>query len=306
MTQNGENPQKSKTPLIQNKTFNKAISLTENFKCGPGGIYDPLKSKIIKVHKETNSEMFFEIQLPDGLSLNHQNGQFVEVSVFGLGEAPISICSPSTQTDSFELVVRATGRVTNHLHTLKAGDFIGIRGPMGRGFDMSQWKGKDLLIIGGGIGLVPLRSIIKTAITHRKDYGNITTLYGTRNSSEILFKDEIKEWESRDDMTLEITLDQGSNDWKGKVGLITKLIPPLHLDSNNTIAIITGPPVMYKFVIQELKEKGIGDENIIVSLERMMKCGIGKCGHCAINQSYCCIDGPVYKLSECKELAEAL
>jgi len=281
-------------------------TVNENFKCGPGGLYDPLKSQLVRVEQQTDTEMFFEIRLPDGLSLDHQNGQFVEVSVFGLGEAPISICSPSTQKDTFELVVRATGKVTDHLHSLKPGDFVGIRGPMGRGFDMDSWKGKDLLIIGGGIGLVPLRSIIKTALTRRNDYRKIVTLYGTRNSGEILFKNEIKEWKQRDDMTFDITLDNGSEDWKGKVGLITTLIPPLDIDAKNTIAIITGPPIMYKFVIEELKKKGLTEENIIVSLERMMKCGVGKCGHCAINQSYCCIEGPVYTLSECKGLAEAL
>jgi len=286
--------------------MNKKSAARENFKCGAGGLYDPLQSEIVSMQKLTNSEMFFEIRLPDGLSLEHQNGQFVEVSIFGIGEAPISICSPFTQKNTFELVVRATGSVTDHLHTLKPGAKVGIRGPMGRGFDMNSWKGKDLLIIGGGIGLVPLRSIIKTAIAHRDDYGTITTLYGTRNSSEILFKDEINEWQNRDDMTFDITLDQESEDWNGKVGLITTLIPPLNIDSKNTIAIITGPPIMYKFVINELKKKELTEDNIIVSLERMMKCGIGKCGHCAINQSYCCIEGPVYKLSECKGLTEAL
>ncbi len=278
----------------------------ENFKNGPGGLYDPLKSELVRVERETEKEMFFEIRLPDGLSLEHQNGQFVEVSVFGLGEAPISVCSPSTQPDTFELVVRATGKVTDHLHTMKAGDYVGIRGPMGRGFDMDAWKGKDLLIIGGGIGLVPLRSVIKTVIDKRADFGKVSILYGTRNSKEILFKEEIADWEKRDDIDFAMTVDHGSDDWSGNVGLITTLIPPLDIDPANTIAVITGPPIMYKFVIQELKKKGLGEENIVVSLERMMKCGVGKCGHCAINQTYCCIDGPVYTLSECKGLAEAL
>lgn len=278
----------------------------KKFKNGPGGLYDPIKSELVKVARQTEQEMLFEIRLPDGMSLEHQNGQFVTVSVFGVGEAPISVSSPSTQTETFELVVRAAGKVTNHLHTMKAGDHVGIRGPMGRGFDMDAWKGKDILIIGGGIGLIPLRSVIKTAIAKRADYRNVSILYGTRNSKQILFKDEIEAWEKSDNINFDMTVDHGSDDWDGKIGVITTLLAPLDLDPANTVAVITGPPIMYKFVVQELKKKGIQDDNIVLSLERMMKCGVGKCGHCAINHTYCCIDGPVYTLSECKGLAEAL
>jgi NAD(P)H-flavin reductase len=165
---------------------------------------------------------------------------------------------------------------------------------------------KDILFVCGGIGLAPLKSLIDYTIDRRNDFGRIIILYGTKSPSEILFKSDIEEWSSRKDVEFFMTVDKPDEDWNGNVGVITTLIPPLQLDVENTIATVVGPPVMYKFVIMALKSKRIKDENIYMSLERRMKCGVGKCGHCQINESYVCQDGPVYHYPRVKELEEAI
>ncbi len=230
----------------------------------------------------------------------------MEVSIFGFGEAPISICSSPTKNDSFELTVRRTGRLTDEMHRLTDGSKIGIRGPFGNGFDVNRFKGKDILYVAGGIGLAPLKSLIDYTIDKRSEFNRIIIVYGTKQPSEILFPKEIKEWQLRDDVEFHMSVDRPDENWKGHVGVITTLIPPLELDVENTIAAVVGPPVMYKFVLMSLKGKRIPDENIYMSLERRMKCGVGKCGHCQINNSYVCQDGPVYHFPRIKELEEAI
>ena len=269
-------------------------------------LYYPVISTICNVEQLTNSEKRFEITLPENVPLNHKPGQFVEVSIFGFGEAPISICSSPTKIPSFELTVRKTGRLTDKMHELNAGSLIGIRGPYGNGFDVSQFAGKDMLFVCGGIGLAPLKSLIDYTIAKRKDFGRIIILYGTKHPNEILFKKDIELWQKASDIEFSMTVDQTDENWKDNVGVITTLIPPLDLDINNTIATVVGPPVMYKFVIMSLKGKRLPDENIYLSLERRMKCGVGKCGHCQINSTYVCQDGPVYKYPLVKQLGEAV
>ena len=269
-------------------------------------LYDPLISKISKVEQLTYSEKKFEINLPDNMVLNHKPGHFVQVSIFGYGEAPISICSSPTKSPSFELTVRKTGRLTDKMHQLDSGSLIGIRGPYGNGFDVSQFKGKDMLFVCGGIGLAPLKSLIDYTIAKRQDFGRIIITYGVKNPNEILFKKDIEQWKKAADIEFAMTVDRADEKWKGHVGVITTLIPPLNLDIKNTIATVVGPPVMYKFVIMALKGKRIADENIYLSLERRMKCGVGICGHCQINETYVCIDGPVYHYPLAKKLGEAV
>jgi len=189
---------------------------------------------------------------------------------------------------------------------LDVGSTVGIRGPFGKGFDVESYKGKDILIVGGGIGIVPLRSLINYIIDNRKDYGRLIILYGAKNPDELLYPDELKQWENNKDIEYHVTVDQGSPEWKGNTGVITTLIPGLDLDLQNTITAVVGPPIMYKFVLMSLKTKRIPDENIYLSLERRMKCGVGKCGHCQINHSYVCQDGPVYHYPELKNLQEAI
>lgn len=269
-------------------------------------LYLPHISRIKSVETLTGTEKRFIIELPDGQPLNHKPGQFVEVSLFGFGEAPISICSSPTMGPEFELTVRKVGRLTEKMHKLSAGDYLGIRGPYGNGFDVTQFHGKDMLFVCGGIGLAPLKSLIDYTVVNHKDFGRLIILYGTKDPAEILFKDEIKKWETNPNVEFHMTVDQGDEKWKGRTGVITTLVPPLELNLENTIATIVGPPIMYKFVIMALKSKGLADDNIYMSLERRMKCGVGKCGHCQINSSYVCQDGPVYHYPVTKKLEEAI
>jgi sulfhydrogenase subunit gamma (sulfur reductase) len=243
----------------------------------------------------TETEKRFEIMMPENKPLGHDPGQFVEVSIFGFGEAPISICSSPTKVPAFDLTVRKTGRLTDKMHQLTEGNKIGIRGPFGTGFNVNDFKGKDILFVCGGIGLAPLKSLIDYTIAKRKDFGRIIILYGTKNPSEILFKDEFY-----------LTVDRPDPTWQGHTGVITTLIPPLDLNVENLLATIVGPPVMYKFVIMALKAKRIPEDNIYLSLERRMKCGVGKCGHCQINSTYVCQDGPVFHYPLTKKLQEAI
>lgn len=264
------------------------------------------KAKIIRTKQMTRHEKLFEIALEGGEVLDHEPGQFVMVSIFGVGEAPISICSSPTNRGSFELCVRAIGKVTNVMHTFEAGDEIGIRGPYGKGFPIRMLEGNDLLIIAGGLGIAPLRSLIRYAFDNRRDFGKVHILLGCKTSEDLLFADELNQWFKRLDVHYECTVDRAAPDWAGHVGQITTLIPGVHIETEKTFAIVVGPPIMYRFVIRELLSKGIPENQIIISLERHMKCGMGKCGRCQIQNLYCCQDGPVFNYTTIKDLKEAL
>ncbi len=269
-------------------------------------LYYPMLSTITRVDSLTPLEKRFEISLPDDKILNHAPGQFVEVSIFGFGEAPISISSSPTKSDKFDLTVRKVGKLTERMHQLDVGSKLGIRGPFGSGFDVQSFKNKDILFVAGGIGLAPLKSLIDYTIAKRNDFGRIIIIYGTKSPKEILFPDEIKMWTQMSNVEFYMTVDQPDEKWEGNVGVITTLIPPLELDVEKTITAIVGPPIMYKFVIMSLKGKKIPDENMYLSLERRMKCGVGKCGHCQINDVYVCQDGPVFHYPLAKKLEEAI
>ena len=269
-------------------------------------LYSPVMSQIVKTEDLTELEKRFEIVLPDNQELGHKPGQFVQVSIFGFGEAPISISSSPTREGSFELTVRRVGRLTEKMHQLTEDSLLGIRGPYGNGFDVSKFAGKNVLFVAGGIGLAPLKSLIDYTVDRKEDFKSITILYGTKSPAEILFPKEIKEWQDNPAVDFRMTVDRADENWQGSTGVITTLIPPLEIDPDNTIAAIVGPPVMYKFVIMSLKGKRIPDDNIYMSLERRMKCGVGKCGHCQINHSYVCQEGPVYHYPAAKELEEAI
>jgi sulfhydrogenase subunit gamma (sulfur reductase) len=271
-------------------------------------IYTPEIADLLNVRPLTDMETFFEVKLPGGRDLGHVPGQFVQVSLFGIGEAPISICSSPVKKGSFEMVVRRVGNVTAAMHALKSGDKLGIRGPFGKGFPVSEFEGKDVIVVAGGIGLPPLRSLINTLIdpTQRKRFGRVIILYGVRSPDMFIFDSERKDWESRKDIEYKVTVDRESPGWKGHVGVITTLIPDLTLDLPRTVAVIVGPPVMYKFAILALRSKGLADNQIWVSLERKMKCGVGKCGHCQINNVYVCQEGPVFNYAKIKDLKEAI
>jgi len=269
-------------------------------------LYAPVMARIVQAKRLTAMEMFYRIELPDGAELDHQPGQFVELSIFGVGEAPFSISSSPTSRGGFDLGVRRAGMLTDVLARLGEGSKVGIRGPFGNGIDVEKFKGKDVLIVAGGIGLVPMRSMINYVIDNRKDFGRLIICYGSKSDTDLLFTDEIKQWEADPSIDFHVTVDQGSAGWDGNTGVITTLIPGLALDLNNTLAIVCGPPIMYRFVLMALKSRGLPEKQIYMSLERRMKCGVGKCGHCQINSSYVCQDGPVYHYPDIQSLQEAL
>lgn len=269
-------------------------------------LYMPVMAKVAKIEDMTGQEKRFELLMPGNKPLGHRPGQFVEVSIFGFGEAPISISSSPTKVPAFDVTVRRIGRLTDKMHLFEAGSLIGIRGPFGNGFNVDLFKGKDVLFICGGIGLAPLKSFIDYTIARRSEFGRLIILYGTKSPAEILFKNDIELWRNTRDVEFHITVDKPDASWHGHTGVITTLIPPLKLDVSQTMAAVVGPPIMYKYVIMSLKGKRLPDENIYMSLERRMKCGVGKCGHCQINHSYVCQDGPVYHYPQVRKLQEAI
>ena len=292
-------------------------------------IYRPVMAKLLSTRQLTTLETLFTLQLPGGRSLGNKPGQFVEVSLFGIGEAPISISSsPSRSNGTFELCVRNVGDLTNALHGLQPEDVVGVRGPFGNGFPIDKMRGKDILFAAGGLGLAPLRSLINQVLDQRGSFGRVIILYGTKHPTEILFEWELDEWAARKDVEFHATVDRADEDWllprmqqqdshefrmmgerldwRGNVGVITTLFPTITINPRNTVAAVCGPPIMYRFVLMELLGKGIPETQIYLSLERRMKCGVGKCGHCQINELYCCQDGPVFRYADIKGLEEAL
>ncbi|NOX96465.1 MAG: oxidoreductase [Nitrospirae bacterium] len=272
----------------------------------PYSPYRTLPAEIIAVKPYTSLEKLFRLRLKGNAEFDYVPGQFMEISIFGSGEAPISLCSSPTDKGYFEITVRNVGSLTGALHNLKKGDLIGVRGPFGKGFPIDDFFGNDILIIAGGLGIVPLRGLIRYIMHQRKDFGEVQILLGCKSPEDMLFNDEVEQWGRHIDILFQCTVDKADPDWKGNIGLITNLIPGVTLNPMRTYAVVVGPPVMYKFVIKELLKKGIPDRQIILSLERRMKCGLGKCGHCQINGIYVCQEGPVFKYRDLRTLGEAL
>jgi sulfite reductase subunit B len=276
-------------------------------KCAPDpNLYVPRLAQLEEVMPQTEAEALFRFRFEDGSPLGHRPGQFVQVCLPGIGEAPISVASAPCEDPTFELCVRQLGNVTGALHHLQAGAFVGFRGPFGNGFPDDQLKGQDILIVAGGIGLVPLRPLIHHIMCNRFDYGEFTLLYGMKAPGEMLFKDEVREWQESAAVDLRMTVDRPHPDWSGHVGVITTLFPDVQIEAAKTRAVIVGPPIMYRFVLMECHNKGLADEHLILSLERHMKCGVGKCGHCQINGKYVCKEGPVFTYHEMKQMWEAV
>jgi len=269
-------------------------------------LYAPRLAEVVKIDELTPNEKVFEFRFKDGKELGHRPGQFVEVSIMGTGESPISVSSSPTKDGTFQLAVRNVGNVTNTLHALERGAMVGIRGPFGNGFPLEALDGRDVLLIAGGIGLFPLRSLVQYILDRRSSFGKVILLFGARSPAERLFLDELDLWSRSPEIEFQETVDKGDESWKGNVGVITTLIPKVDIDPGKTMAVVVGPPIMYRFVIGELKKKGLADENIILSLERRMKCGVGKCGHCQINGVYVCQEGPVFTLAQLRNLREAV
>jgi len=269
-------------------------------------LYIPTLAEIVSTRQLTELEKFFEIRLLEPGPFPFEPGQFILLSVLGVGEAPVTLASSPLKKDGVEVCVRRVGSLTNALHRLQEGATIGLRGPFGKGFPVEALKGKDLLFVAGGIGIIPLRSLIHYVLERRKDFGQLSILYGAKTPKEFLFADELKAWGQRGDVRLLLTVDKPDETWEGNAGVITRLIPPLELRPKETYAVIVGPPVMYKFVLMELYQKALPESQILMSLERRMRCGVGKCGHCQINNVYVCQEGPVFSYQFLKRLPEAI
>lgn len=233
-------------------------------------------------------------------AFSYQPGQFQEVSVFGAGEATFCLTSTPSRPGSIEFSVKLVGSVTNALHELEAGALVGIRAPFGNWFPYKEWKGKNLIFIGGGIGMAPMRSILNYCLDNRGDYGDIITIYGARSPGDLCYKHEFDDW--RKDAQLHLTVDKGDEDWQGNEGFVPTYLMDISPKPDNAIAITCGPPIMIKFVLHNLVQLGFTDEQIYTTLEMKMKCGIGKCGRCNIGSKFVCLDGPVFSYAQIKDL----
>lgn len=237
-------------------------------------------------------------------SFDFEVGQFALYSAFGYGESTFCIASPSTRKGYVECTFRDVGRVTSALSSLSIGDTMGFRGPYGNSFPMDEWKGKNIVFVAGGIGLPPVRSVIQYCLDRREDYGNLTVVYGSRSVADLVYKDELRHWDDRADMTVCTTVDPGGEtpDWTGKVGFVPTVLEELGPSSDNAIAVICGPPIMIKYSIEAFEKVGFTSDQIYTTLENKMKCGLGKCGRCNVGDIYICKEGPVYTATEIKAM----
>ena len=269
--------------------------------------YIPEPAVIESIRDESFDTKTFRVAFQDDTladSFSYKPGQFAQLSLLGIGEAPISITSSPYKQGFLEFTIRAVGRLTRAIHQLKPGDNIYIRGPYGNSWPFEEVKGKDLYFIAGGIGLPPLRSLINSVFDKREEFGRIKILYGSKTPDELCFKEELKSWQGITDTEVLLTVDKPEEGWKGNVGVVTTLWDKTDMTSSGGAAYVCGPPIMIRFVIERLTKTGFKDENIYVSLERYMKCGIGKCGHCNIGAKFVCIHGPVFAYSQIKGFPE--
>jgi NAD(P)H-flavin reductase len=269
--------------------------------------YLPLVATIQSVKEETYDTTTFRLKIDDPkerAAFTYRPGQFVEVSVFGAGEAPFCLSSSGHGRDTLDITVRKLGRVTSALHALGEGGQVGVRGPLGNWFPFEEVAGKHILFIGGGLGLAPLRPQIQDVYRERDRFASITVLYGARTPQDLIYRDELTEWQQAEGMKCLLTVDVATDGWEGNVGVVGTLLSQVKLDVPQTVAFVCGPPIMIRFVVQDLVSLGFGEDAIISTLERHMRCGIGKCNHCMMGDKYVCLDGPVFSYRQMKAMTE--
>lgn len=273
----------------------------------------PLAATITHMRALSDDVALFRVRIEErsaAHAFEFSPGQFVQLAVPAAGEVPISIAGLPHPDGILELCVRRVGHVTTMLHHLSTGDRVGIRGPFGNGFPLEEWRGRNVLLLAGGLGMAPLRSLLYTLLKRREEFGEITLMYGAREPSAILFKEELAELSSRRDMHLFLTVDFATNESPGgltcRTGLLPDFLRGVNFTTVDTVAAICGPPAMYRCLADELQGFGIHAERIYLSLERRMKCGVGLCCHCAIGNFFCCTDGPVFRYSDLKQISGAI
>ena len=259
-------------------------------------IYQPLKAVIEEVIEETPAIKTFRLKPEADFSFT--TGQFIELTVPGVGEAPFTPSSDPGVKDKLELTIMNVGEVTSKLHAMQRGDLVGIRGPYGKGYPLDKFKGKDILIVGGGVGLAPLRSLLFSLFSGIDNYNKVVLRYGSRTSRDIVYKNLLPEWGNRDKVDVLVSVDVGDSNWQGNVGLVTTILDSAPIVYTNAVGIVCGPPIMMKFVTLKLLDLGFKPPDIYLSMEKSMSCGLGKCGHCRIGKFYICKDGPVFTYEE--------
>lgn len=270
-----------------------------------GNPFLPTLATVQEVKEETPNIKTLRVSIDDPEVrevFTFKPGQVAQLSVFGVGEATFVINSPPSERDYLQFTVMKVGEVTTKLHELRAGDKVGLRGPMGNWFPYEEMKGKDVVLIAGGIGMAPLRTLLLFILENRADYGKVRLLYGCRTPQDICYKEEIPYWRSQRDIEVTLTVDRRAPGWTEMVGLVPEVLKEIAPSPKNSVAVTCGPPVMIKYTLEALKELGFGDGQIITTLERRMKCGIGLCGRCNIGGRYVCKDGPVFTLAQLKAL----
>ncbi|MDD5760125.1 MAG: FAD/NAD(P)-binding protein [Desulfobulbaceae bacterium] len=264
-------------------------------------IYLPYPARIVRIVEENNQIKTFSLTFTDPLrneSFEYSPGQFMMVSIPNYGEAPISIASSPSRPGSLEVSVRKAGALTTAMHAMNEGEILALRGPYGKPFPMKSLEGRDLLFVAGGIGLAPLRSVINFCLDKKKDFGSITLLYGSRSPEDVAFQSDIKCWQEEESMECLLTVDTTGPGWLGNIGVVTTLLGRITPNFARTSALVCGPSLMIRFVLAELSRMGFSDENIITTLERHMKCGVGICRHCYMDNTLVCVDGPVFSLAQ--------
>lgn len=270
--------------------------------------YLPYLGTLVGVRDLATDVKMFRVALDDPgerADFAYQPGQFAFVSAFGVGEAPFGLASTALRGPLLEFAVNRVGTVTDALHRLGEGDVVGVRGPFGNWFALDEMKGKDVILLGGGIGGAPLRPVIHTILDQRADYGRLTILWAARLPSLLIFTDEFDGWRAAPDTALHVTVDQGDEAWTGNVGLITELLEKVAPAPENAVTITCGPPIMIKNTLLTLKRLGFSPDQMIVTLEAKMKCGIGKCGRCNLGEKFVCTDGPVFSCAEIGQFLES-
>jgi NAD(P)H-flavin reductase len=269
---------------------------------------DCCEAEIIGVKRQTRDTVTLTISPSRADVLDYDPGQFNMVGLRGVGEVPISVSSAPGMNRTLDHTIRDVGSVTGVLCALKQGDRVDVRGPYGNGWPIEETRGRDLVIVGGGIGLAPLRGVICEVVARRGDYGRVDIVYGARTPDDLLFTDEFSGWAESKDTKLLLSVDRvpDRSEWKQKVGVVLALFDDLGTDPYKSVVFTCGPEIMMRFVVRGLIHRGYPPETIYVSMERRMKCGIGHCGHCQLGPKYVCLDGPVMRYVDVKDHPDSM